>query len=61
MGYSENATIPVYDFSVKNNNEETINISISKKGGHIVFMNSNRDVNSEIISQEEADKKEKSF
>ncbi len=31
MGYSENATIPVYDFSVKNNNEETINISISKK------------------------------
>ena len=61
MGYSENATIPVYDFSVKNNNEETINISISKKGGHIVFMNSNRDVNSEIISQEEADKKGKEF
>ena len=44
-----------------NNNEETINISISKKGGHIVFMNSNRDVNSEIISQEEADKKGKEF
>ena len=27
MGYSENATIPVYDFSVKNNNEETIVIN----------------------------------
>ena len=31
LGYSENATIPVYDFSVTNNNDETINVSISKK------------------------------
>lgn len=61
LGFSENAIIPVYDFSVKNHNDETINISISKKGGHIVSMNSNRAVNSEIISQEEADKKGKEF
>ena len=61
LGYSENATIPVYDFSITNNSDETINISISKKGGHIVFMNSNRDVNSEIISQEEANQKGKEF
>lgn len=61
LGYSENATIPVYDFSIKNNKDETINVSISKKGGHIVSMNSNREVNSEIISQEEADKKAKEF
>ena len=31
LGYSENATIPVYDFSIKNNNDETVNVSISKK------------------------------
>ena len=61
LGYSENATIPVYDFSITNNNEETINISISKKGGHVVYMNTNREVNSEIISQEEANKKGKEY
>lgn len=61
LGYSENATIPVYDFSVTNNNDETTNISISKKGGHIVSMNSNRDVKAETISQEEANNKGKEF
>lgn len=61
LGYSENATIPVYDFSITNNNDNTINISISKKGGHVVYMNTNRDVNSEVISQEEADKKSKEY
>ena len=61
LGYSENATIPVYDFSITNNNDETINISISKKGGHVVYTNSNREVNSEIISQEEANEKGKQY
>lgn len=61
LGYSENATIPAYDFSITNKNDETINISISKKGGHIVSMNSNREVNNEVLSQEEADKKAKEF
>ena len=61
LGFSENATIPVYDFSIKNQKDETINISVSKKGGHIVSMNANRAVNSEIISQEEADDKGKEF
>ena len=61
LGFSENATIPVYDFSITNNNEETINISISKKGGHVVNMNSNRDITTEIISQEEAGNKAKEF
>ena len=61
LGFSENATIPVYDFSITNNNDETINISISKKGGHIVYMNSNRDVSSEIITEEEAGNKAKEF
>ncbi|MBQ2938718.1 MAG: germination protein YpeB [Clostridia bacterium] len=61
LGYSENATIPEYNFSIKTNDESSINISISKKGGHIVYMNSNRDVNTEIISQEEANQKGKDF
>ena len=61
LGYSENATIPEYNFSVKTTAEDSVNISISKKGGHIVYMNSNRDVNTEIISQEEANQKGKDF
>ena len=61
LGFSENATIPEYNFSVKTNSENSISISISKKGGHIVYMNSNRDVNFEIISQEEANVKGKEF
>lgn len=61
LGYSENATIPEYNFSIKTNDESSINISISKKGGHIVYMNSNRNVNAEIISQEEANQKGKEF
>ena len=61
LGLSENATIPAYDFSINSNNENNINISISQKGGHIVSMNSNREVNSEIISQDEANEKGKIY
>ena len=61
LGLSENATIPAYSFSAVSNNDENINISISQKGGHVIYMNTNRDVNSEIISQEEATQKGKEF
>ena len=61
LGYSENANIPEYNFSIKTNQEEEITISISKKGGHVIYMNSNRSVNTEIISQEEANEKGKEF
>ena len=61
LGYIENADIPVYEFSIKNQNDENINISISKKGGYVVYMNSNRVVNTEIISQEEANQKGQEF
>ena len=61
LGFSENATIPVYDFSIKNQNDENINVSISKKGGHIVYSNSNRNVDAEIISQDEANEKGKQY
>ena len=61
LGFSENATVPSYDFSITDNEDENINISISKKGGHIVYMNSNRDVTSEMISQDEANQKGKEY
>ena len=55
--FSEHLT----SFSIKTAEENNISISISKKGGHIVYMNSNRDVNTEVISQEEANQKGKEF
>ena len=61
LGYFENATIPSYGFSITKINGQNINISISKKGGHVIDMNANREVNNEIISQEDADNKAKSY
>ena len=61
LGLSENATIPVYDFSLKNNQDQSANISISQKGGHVVYYNFNREVGVEAISQEEANEKGKQF
>ncbi|MCI8641346.1 MAG: germination protein YpeB [Clostridia bacterium] len=61
FGFSENATIPEYNFSVKTSEENNITIAISKKGGHIVYMNSNRSVDAEVISQDEANEKGKMF
>lgn len=62
-GKSENTDIVTYDFSVKVNNEdeENMNISITEKGGHVLLMNYNRNVDAEVISQEEADKIGKEF
>ena len=62
-GKSENTDIITYDFSVKvnNENEENMNISITEKGGHVLLMNYNRNVEAELISQEEADKIGKQF
>lgn len=53
LGLSQNANIVAYDFFVKTNKNENINIAISQKGGHVVYMNSNREVNSEILSYDE--------
>ena len=60
-GLSENATIPAYDFMIVTNNDENVSISISQKGGHIIYMNYNRDVSSEILSNEEANQKGKEY
>ena len=54
LGLSQNANIQVYDFSVKTKKNENVNIAISQKGAHVVYMNSNRDVNAEVLSYDKA-------
>ena len=59
LGLLENGNIPVYEFSVSikdGNPDNPANISVSKKGGHIVLLNYNRDITAETLSFEDADK-----
>ncbi len=62
-GLSENGNIPSYDFSIKLNDDEEnqMVISVSQKGGHVVYMNYNRDVEEEIISADEANERALKF
>lgn len=60
-GYVENGDIPVYRFEITTNDDKTIGISISKKGGHVVFLNYNRDVTEEKISEQDAVQKGKEY
>lgn len=53
-GFVENGDIPVYRFEITTNDNQTTGISISKKGGHVVFLNSNRDVGELQIDEQEA-------
>ena len=50
--------MPSYDFSIKLNSEKDKDnvaiLSISQKGGHVVFMSYNRSVEAETISKERA-------
>lgn len=58
-GFIENGDIPVYQFSIELKNSDSnnpMNISISKTGGYVVYMNYNREIKEEKISQEEANK-----
>lgn len=62
-GVSENANIPSYDFAIKtnNNNDTNLWISVSRKGGHVVFMNYNREASVEVINMEKANELGKEF
>lgn len=63
-GLSENANISAYSFSIILNNGDKnnpVSVSISKKGGHIIFMNYNRDIGAEVISQDDANRIGKEF
>ena len=53
-GLTQNANIQCYDFYVEKNDGQNAWISISQKGGHVVLANSTRDVQSEILTQEQA-------
>ncbi len=55
-GKSENTNMITYDWIAKVNNEKEANltISVAEKGGHIVFMNYNRSIEAESVSQERA-------
>lgn len=57
-GLSQNTDMPCFDFTIILKDEESkdinANVSISKKGGHIVFLNYNRNTSIEIISSEKA-------
>ena len=56
LGISENANIEAYRFFISSNNEKKCYISVSKKGGHIVSSNCNREIAEETLSFEDANK-----
>lgn len=61
-GFIENADIPVYSFTVKVKNEEKeYGIEISRKGGWLVGLENDRNVEEEKMSQEEANQKGKEY
>ena len=64
-GLSENTDIPSYYFNIKAKNQSdrnnNITIAVTKKGGHVVFMNYNRNVDAETVSQERANEIGKEF
>ncbi len=53
--------INVFNFGITYNDDSTCTISISEKGGHLVYMDKNREVLSEVISEKEADNKAKEY
>ena len=64
-GISENTNMPCYDFYIKLNDEKdeknNLVVSISQKGGHIVFMDYNRAVTAQTISEGRANELGKEF
>ena len=60
-GYVENGDIPVYRFEITTNEDQTIGISISKKGGHVVYLISNRDIGERQMDEQEAISKGKEY
>ena len=57
LGLSENGTIKSYSFEITTKNKDIIAIAISQKGGHIVFVNCNRNVIDTKLSEDEAHNK----
>ena len=60
-GLSENAEIKVYTFAVKAKDNQNISIAISQIGGHVVYMDSDREITTEILSEDEAKEKARQY
>lgn len=60
-GFSENGNIPSYNFEIKMENDGKKSIGISKKGGHIVYMNYYREVSENKLTPEQAIEERKKF
>ncbi|MBQ2835503.1 MAG: germination protein YpeB [Clostridia bacterium] len=60
-GYVENGDIPVYRFEMTTTDNQTIGISISKKGGHVVYLISNRDIKEQKLDEQEAMSKAREY
>lgn len=60
-GECENGRINCFGYDVELLNGSTTMISISKKGGHVVEMNNNRNIEGTVISEEDAVSKGKDF
>ena len=58
LGLSENTDMPCYDFNIvlleNDNKESNMTISITKKGGHLSFMNYNREIGPNSIPEEKS-------
>ena len=61
FGLAQNANIAAFNFSINTNKNENVSLAISQKGGHVVFMNSNREVNSEILQYDQVNEIGKKF
>lgn len=61
ISLSQNSDIEAYAIGITTNSNENISISISKIGGHVMYMNFDKNVTAEIISEEEAKTKAKEF
>ena len=60
-GFVENGDIPVYRFEMTTTDNQTIGISISKKGGHVVYLISNRDIKEQKLDEQEAMSKAREY
>lgn len=58
---SQNSDIEAFAYGIKTNENENTNIAISKIGGHVIYMNCDKNVETQIISDEEAKTKAKEF
>lgn len=62
QGKGGNANITAYSFNVKlKDQDRNVSIAISEKGGHIVYMDSDREIQQETISEDKAVKIGKEF